>query len=930
MNYQVHKLDFLALKWAITDKFHDYLYGGNTFDVYTDNPLTYVLSTAKLDACSHRWVARLANYNFNIHYRSGITNVDADALSHIQWPSILSDPDMVDFDETIGTQSIKAICNSSRISYGYCETICSGAASLPSQFINMSVSPTQPFDWIKEQSQDPELREIIALIKRKKLYPRKIKKGDSSVTKALLRVKGQLKLVKGVLYRKALLDNSAERKPRLQLILPLHLTKKVLNSCHDQVGHQGIVRTLSLLRERFYWPGMHKQATLYVNKCLKCSKRKAIPDVAPLQPIIVSQPMELVHMDFLSIEPSKGNIENVLVKTDHFTRYAQAYASKTQTAQATAKLLWENFIRHYGFPEKFWSDQGRNFESELISELCKLAQVEKVHTTPYHPMTNGQCERFNSTLCNMLGTLSEQDKLDCKAHLSSMTHTYNCTQHPSTTYSPYFLMFGRQPRLPVDFEMELPVDILGDNCSKTRYVQKLKQRLNFAYKKAKEMSLKQAQKYKSSYDRKAKGSQLKENDIVLVKRVAWKGRHKIQNKWEPSEYIVVEQPNLKVPVYKVKSLEDNKIKVLHRNMLLPLGIKFLPEDESEQDSEEEPEYDLCHIDRQIPGKFSQSSIPKNMTPLAQDNLGHGQKVQDSPIDSEKLPESHDSQQGSMAPPSAFSSDQLIDSQMSLDPQFLVPTDNTVSSDPTQTTYISNKYNDISLKLPSTEDNSDSLMKTEEFLEFVDELSQEPSPLSDREGTSNQDDTVPSVKVEESFHSSEVDNKTSENVDSSFESQDISIVKVPENNGVESIDHSITESQFSSTMPYCEESLVAKLDPEGASQFLSAQPCHKEDTTLSHENEILSLIWGFQKIALKIVLPGLLLARFLQKIPMSSLILFVMKFLNLQLIMVICKLVNVLILKCLYLGHRGRVHLNVTLSPLPKLKLINLVNLNPPL
>ena len=453
MNYPVHKLEFLALKWAITDKFHDYLYGGNTFNVYTDNnPLTYVLSTAKLDACSHSWVARLANYNFNIHYRSGITNVDADALSHIQWPDILSYPDMVDYDETISTQSIKAICNSSRISFGYCETICSGAASLPIQFINMSVSPTQPFDWIKEQSQSPELRELIALIKRKQLYSRKIKKGDSSVTKVLLRMKGQLKLVKGVLYRKTILDNSAERKPRLQLILPTHFTQKVLKSCHDQVGHQGSVRTLSFLRERFYWPGMHKQATLYVNKCQNCLKRKANPDVAPLQPIIANQLMELVHMDFWSIEPSKGNIENVLVSTDHFTRCAQAYASKTQTAQATAKLLWENFIRHYGFPEKFLSDQGRNFESELISELCKLAQVGKVNTTPYHPMTNGQCERFNSTCCNMLGTLSEHDKTDWKAHLSSMTHAYNCTQHPSTTYSPYFLMFGRQPRLPIDLE----------------------------------------------------------------------------------------------------------------------------------------------------------------------------------------------------------------------------------------------------------------------------------------------------------------------------------------------------------------------------------------------------------------------------------------------------------------------------------------------
>ena len=137
--------------------------------------------------------------------KSGITNTDADALSQIQWPEVLSDPDIVDFDETIGTQSIKAICSSSRISYGYCETICSGAASLPSQFVDMSVSPSQSFDWIKEQAQNPELREVIDLIKRHKLYSRKIKKGDSSVTKALLRMQGQLNLINDVLNRKTIL-----------------------------------------------------------------------------------------------------------------------------------------------------------------------------------------------------------------------------------------------------------------------------------------------------------------------------------------------------------------------------------------------------------------------------------------------------------------------------------------------------------------------------------------------------------------------------------------------------------------------------------------------------------------------------------------------------------------------------------------------------
>ena len=99
--------------------------------------------------------------------------------------------------------------------------------------------------------------------------------------------------------------------------------------------------------------------------------------------------------------------------------------------------------------------------------------------------------------------------------------------------------------------------------------------------------------------KKVKGTQLKLNDIVLVKRVAWKGRHKIQNKWEPSEYVVIEQPNAKVPVFKVKSLEVNRIRVLHRNILLPLGIKFIPEEESEQDSEEEPEFEKCPLERQI-------------------------------------------------------------------------------------------------------------------------------------------------------------------------------------------------------------------------------------------------------------------------------------------------------------------------------------------
>ena len=409
-NYPTHKLEFLALKWAICEKFHEYLYGSTPFEVYTDNnPLTYVLTTAKLDACGQRWVAKLANYNFTIQYRSGQSNVEADALSRISWPKVLDGTDTVDV-ENMDTHIVNAIITGARSKSSLIESISSSPEIVPKELISDSNEPS--LDWFKLQRADPSLATIIHLMESDQLYKRKPYKKDSADIKSLLRIKKSLVLTKGILFRKSFTDNTSSKKIIWQLVIPKSHRHQAILGCHDEVGHQGRVRTMSLLRERFFWPNMQVEATQHIAKCSRCLKRKSTPQVAPLQPILVSQPLELVHLHYLSLEPSKGNIENVLVITDHFTRYALAYASKTQTAQATARILWDNFICHYGFPEQFISDQGRNFESDLIKELCKIAGVKKLHTTPYHPQSNGQCERFNSTLCNMLGTLSDEEKSD--------------------------------------------------------------------------------------------------------------------------------------------------------------------------------------------------------------------------------------------------------------------------------------------------------------------------------------------------------------------------------------------------------------------------------------------------------------------------------------------------------------------------------------
>ena len=106
---------------------------------------------------------------------------------------------------------------------------------------------------------------------------------------------------------------------------------------------------------------------------------------------MATHPLELVHLHYLCLEPRKGLEENVLVVTDHFIWYTQAYVTQTQTAQTTAKTLWDKFIVYYELSEEILSDQGRNFESQLAADLCKLMGTQKLQTSLYHPQTNGQC-----------------------------------------------------------------------------------------------------------------------------------------------------------------------------------------------------------------------------------------------------------------------------------------------------------------------------------------------------------------------------------------------------------------------------------------------------------------------------------------------------------------------------------------------------------
>ena len=191
---------------------------------------------------------------------------------------------------------------------------------------------------------------------------------DSSSMQILLKYKKDLFLKNELLYWKAILKNHPE--PVAQFVLPKRFICKVILACHDDNGHLGMEQTLRLLQERFFWPKIAEDVHTHICTCERCLRFKQPQERTKMQPILVSYLMELIHLDFLTLGGKAGDAKstNILVITNHFTKYAQAYITPKQTAIVVACTLWENFLVHYGLPEKILTDQGKSFENNFYFE----------------------------------------------------------------------------------------------------------------------------------------------------------------------------------------------------------------------------------------------------------------------------------------------------------------------------------------------------------------------------------------------------------------------------------------------------------------------------------------------------------------------------------------------------------------------------------
>ena len=376
-NYHLHsgKLEFLALKWSVTEKFWDYLYYANEFTVCSDNnPLSYVMSTAKLNATGMRWISELADFNFKVKYTLGKSSQDCDYLSR--------NPVEESYTEETDLGSFKIFVNSISNVENNWLTVTAKQSKILETYLNLK--PDKELIKINcetlkyEQLNDRIISPIFEAVSSQNRPSFKDQKSMCRKSKVILNYWQYLKInSQGILVKQI---NTTE-----QIVLPLKYRNIVYKELHENMGHLGRERVIELCRQRFYWPGYEKDIAHYIRKKCKCveDKKPNKQQTGPLQRIITLEPSELVTTDYLHLDRSKGRYEYLLVVVDHFSKFVQAFPTKNKSGRAATDLLFNKYFLDFGFLKRILHDQGKEFDKKLFKQLPEITSIKSSRTTHF-------------------------------------------------------------------------------------------------------------------------------------------------------------------------------------------------------------------------------------------------------------------------------------------------------------------------------------------------------------------------------------------------------------------------------------------------------------------------------------------------------------------------------------------------------------------
>uniref|UniRef100_A0A7M5UYE4 Uncharacterized protein n=1 Tax=Clytia hemisphaerica TaxID=252671 RepID=A0A7M5UYE4_9CNID len=248
-----------------------------------------------------------------------------------------------------------------------------------------------------------------------------------------------------------------------KLVVPSQLKEEVLIWSHD-TSHFGVNKTFDRIRSKYYWQGFYKEIQNWVLSCEGCNRKKN-PKRSNFQLMTIpcSEPLSAWAIDVLG--PFKRTVrENryIVVFTETYTKWPEAVATSHTRAPLIAEIILERIVYRFGAPRQLLSDRGKNFLARLVAELSTALRIKRVHTTAYHPATNGLVERYNGTLARTLAQFTDAFQDDWDTHINSALFAYRVTPHSTTRETPFFLLHGRDPRMPLDVALIPPTELEGE------------------------------------------------------------------------------------------------------------------------------------------------------------------------------------------------------------------------------------------------------------------------------------------------------------------------------------------------------------------------------------------------------------------------------------------------------------------------------------
>lgn len=375
----------------------------------------------------------------------------------------------------------------------------------------------------------------------------------------------------GVLYRKWESDDGSTIS--WLIVLPEIFKDLVLKHLHDSAmggGHLGVKKTLSKVRQRYFWFGVRKFVERWCHKCDVCASRKSpvCKAKAPMRQYNVGAPLERVAMDIMGPLPTSeyGN-KHVLVIGDYFTKFVHAIPIVNQEAQTVARAFIENFVTIFGVPMQLHTDQGANFEARVFQELCKVLDIDKTRTTVMRPQSDGMAERYMRTVVNMLASFVSEHQRDWDQYIPLVMMAYRSSEHETTGVTPCQMMFGREINLPVDLVMGRPFkESDGSNPQPDDYLDKLEQAIGRVHELARRKMNLSSNSMKKTYDHKIHHTKYNVGDHVWYYQYQRKvGRNpKFQRPWH-GPYVVISRLN--DVLYRIKMTPKSKPKVVHHDKL---------------------------------------------------------------------------------------------------------------------------------------------------------------------------------------------------------------------------------------------------------------------------------------------------------------------------------------------------------------------------